>query len=163
MNIIVPEMLQNALTETMTVEEAANDAADRINDPDRVPLMPAAKSSTLAGWVHRPASAPFLPGASSTPMAIAEAPTPSPLARRTGRHPDARDAGGLPRISRHWADYLYVLPALLVMLVVIGYPLIYTVWLSFHATPPRTGERVLQRHRELPGHPAVIRASGEQR
>jgi multiple sugar transport system substrate-binding protein len=30
MNIIVPEMLQNALTETMTVEEAANDAADRI-------------------------------------------------------------------------------------------------------------------------------------
>jgi multiple sugar transport system substrate-binding protein len=32
MNIIVPEMLQNALTETMTVEEAANDAADRINE-----------------------------------------------------------------------------------------------------------------------------------
>jgi multiple sugar transport system substrate-binding protein len=31
MNIIIPEMLQNALTETMTVEEAANDAADRIN------------------------------------------------------------------------------------------------------------------------------------
>src|SRR3954454_14526864 len=31
MNIIVPEILQNALTETMTVEEAANDAADRIN------------------------------------------------------------------------------------------------------------------------------------
>ena len=32
MNIIIPEMLQNALTESMTVEEAANDAADRIND-----------------------------------------------------------------------------------------------------------------------------------
>jgi multiple sugar transport system substrate-binding protein len=32
MNIIIPEMLQNALTETMTVEEAANDAADRINE-----------------------------------------------------------------------------------------------------------------------------------
>lgn len=31
MNIIVPEMLQNALTETMTVEEAANDAAEQIN------------------------------------------------------------------------------------------------------------------------------------
>ena len=31
MNIIVPEMLQNALTESMTVEEAANDAAERIN------------------------------------------------------------------------------------------------------------------------------------
>jgi multiple sugar transport system permease protein len=46
------------------------------------------------------------------------------------------------RISRHWADYLYVLPSLLVMLVVIGYPLVYTVWQSFHATPPRTGEWV---------------------
>jgi multiple sugar transport system permease protein len=44
------------------------------------------------------------------------------------------------RIRKHWADYLYVLPSLLVMLVVIGYPLVYTVWLSFHATPPRTGE-----------------------
>jgi multiple sugar transport system substrate-binding protein len=30
MNIIMPEMLQNALTETMTVEEAANDAASKI-------------------------------------------------------------------------------------------------------------------------------------
>ncbi len=44
------------------------------------------------------------------------------------------------RVRKHWADYLYVLPSLLVMLVVIGYPLVYTVWLSFHATPPRTGE-----------------------
>ena len=32
MNIIIPEMLQNALTESMTVEEAANDAAERINE-----------------------------------------------------------------------------------------------------------------------------------
>jgi len=31
MNIIIPEMIQNALTESMTVEEAANDAAERIN------------------------------------------------------------------------------------------------------------------------------------
>jgi multiple sugar transport system permease protein len=46
------------------------------------------------------------------------------------------------RVRKHWADYLYVLPSLLVMLVVIGYPLVYTVWLSFHATPPRTGEWV---------------------
>jgi multiple sugar transport system substrate-binding protein len=30
MNIIMPEMLQNALTETMTVEESANDAASKI-------------------------------------------------------------------------------------------------------------------------------------
>lgn len=32
MNIIVPEMLQNALTETMSVQEAADDAAERIMD-----------------------------------------------------------------------------------------------------------------------------------
>ena len=32
MNNIVPEMLQNALTETMTVEEACNDAAQKIKD-----------------------------------------------------------------------------------------------------------------------------------
>ena len=31
MNIIIPEMLQNALTESMSVEDAANDAAERIN------------------------------------------------------------------------------------------------------------------------------------
>jgi multiple sugar transport system permease protein len=72
-------------------------------------------------------------------MAIAEAPAvprPRPplvaVKRETLAH----------RISRHWADYLYVLPSLLVMLVVIGYPLVYTVWQSFHATPPRTGEWV---------------------
>src|SRR3954463_2754444 len=46
------------------------------------------------------------------------------------------------RLRRHWTDYLYVLPSLLVLLIVIGYPLVYTVWLSFHATPPRTGEWV---------------------
>lgn len=32
MNIIVPEMLQNALTETMSVEDAANDAASKIDE-----------------------------------------------------------------------------------------------------------------------------------
>jgi len=31
MNIVVPEMLQNALTETMSVKEAADDAAAKIN------------------------------------------------------------------------------------------------------------------------------------
>lgn len=31
MNIIVPEMINNALTQSMTVEEAANDAAEKIN------------------------------------------------------------------------------------------------------------------------------------
>jgi multiple sugar transport system substrate-binding protein len=32
MNIIVPDMMQNALTGTMTVEEAANDAAQKVQD-----------------------------------------------------------------------------------------------------------------------------------
>jgi multiple sugar transport system substrate-binding protein len=32
MNIIIPEMIQNALTETMSVQEAADDAAARISD-----------------------------------------------------------------------------------------------------------------------------------
>src|SRR5690606_34642776 len=38
-----------------------------------------------------------------------------------------------------WAsrsDYLYVLPAIVVMLVVIAYPIYYTVDLSFFRTPP---------------------------
>ncbi|MCC6674415.1 MAG: sugar ABC transporter permease [Thermomicrobiales bacterium] len=44
---------------------------------------------------------------------------------------------GLPRdIARQWNDYLYVLPALAIMLVVIAYPIFYTVRLSFYSTPP---------------------------
>jgi multiple sugar transport system permease protein len=34
------------------------------------------------------------------------------------------------------ADYLYVLPALVVMLIVIAYPIYYTIDLSFFRTPP---------------------------
>ncbi|MBV8912966.1 MAG: sugar ABC transporter permease [Acetobacteraceae bacterium] len=45
-------------------------------------------------------------------------------------------AGVLGRIARHWADYLYVAPALGVMLLVIGYPIYDTVYLSFFNTPP---------------------------
>jgi multiple sugar transport system permease protein len=44
--------------------------------------------------------------------------------------------GLLRRIARHWADYLYVLPAIGVMLLVIGYPVYFTVYLSFFNTPP---------------------------
>ncbi len=40
------------------------------------------------------------------------------------------------RIYRHRADYLYVLPALAVMALVIGYPIYDTVYLSFFSTPP---------------------------
>jgi multiple sugar transport system permease protein len=36
----------------------------------------------------------------------------------------------------HRADYLYVLPAIVVMLIVIAYPIYYTVDLSFYNTPP---------------------------
>lgn len=37
---------------------------------------------------------------------------------------------------RHRADYLYVLPALGVMALVIAYPVYFTVYLSFFNTPP---------------------------
>lgn len=70
-------------------------------------------------------------------MAIAEAQTTMQPAARIAvprRESLAR------RIATRWTDYMYILPAMLVMLVVIGYPLVYTIWLSFHATPPRTGD-----------------------
>lgn len=44
--------------------------------------------------------------------------------------------GVLQRAWIHRADYLYVLPAIVVMLVVIAYPVYYTVELSFFNTPP---------------------------
>jgi multiple sugar transport system permease protein len=42
----------------------------------------------------------------------------------------------LRRMRRQWADYVYILPALGVMLLVIGYPIYYTIYLSFFNTPP---------------------------
>ena len=47
-----------------------------------------------------------------------------------------RREGLFARIYRHRADYLYVLPAIGVMLLVIAYPIYYTVYLSFFNTPP---------------------------
>ncbi|HWU17458.1 MAG TPA: sugar ABC transporter permease [Devosia sp.] len=44
--------------------------------------------------------------------------------------------GILSRIIAHRTDYLYVLPALIVMLVVIAFPIYYTIELSFFRTPP---------------------------
>jgi len=38
------------------------------------------------------------------------------------------------RIIEHWHDYLYIAPALGVMLLVIGYPIYYTIYLSFFKT-----------------------------
>ena len=40
------------------------------------------------------------------------------------------------RSGPHRADYLYVLPAIVVMLIVIAYPIYYTIDLSFFKTPP---------------------------
>lgn len=61
-------------------------------------------------------------------MAVTQMPAPT-------RRP-AHRTGLLATIGRHWADYLYILPALAVMLVVIAYPIYYTVYLSFFETPP---------------------------
>ena len=44
--------------------------------------------------------------------------------------------GVLARVGRHRADYLYVLPALGVMALVIAYPVYFTIYLSFFNTPP---------------------------
>jgi len=49
--------------------------------------------------------------------------------------PPAR-VGLLQRIVNSRADYGYVLPAIIVMLVVIAYPIYYTIELSFFQTPP---------------------------
>ena len=46
-----------------------------------------------------------------------------------------RRIGLLRRIVNHRADYLYVLPAIVVMLIVIAYPVYYTIELSFFKTP----------------------------
>ena len=43
--------------------------------------------------------------------------------------------GFLQKVVNHRADYLYVLPALVVMLIVIAYPIYYTIELSFFKTP----------------------------
>jgi multiple sugar transport system permease protein len=53
-----------------------------------------------------------------------------------GRHPPASRSDLVRQIWIHRADYLYVLPAIVVMLVVIAYPIYYTVELSFFQTPP---------------------------
>lgn len=46
-----------------------------------------------------------------------------------------RRASLLQRVIRHRHDYAYIAPALIVMLLVIAYPIYYTVELSFFKTP----------------------------
>jgi multiple sugar transport system permease protein len=61
----------------------------------------------------------------SGPAIFTDRPVPVPAKRAS-----------LPaRMWKQRADYLYVLPALVVMLVVIGYPIYYTIDLSFFKTP----------------------------
>jgi len=50
--------------------------------------------------------------------------------------PVPRRANVFVRIGQHWADYLYIAPALLVMLLVIAYPVWFTIQLSFEKTSP---------------------------
>ena len=63
-------------------------------------------------------------------MAIAT----SQLEPRVAARPAPRRPNLLQRIVEHRADYIYIAPALLVMLLVIGYPVYYTIYLSFFRT-----------------------------
>src|SRR5262249_2086256 len=48
----------------------------------------------------------------------------------------AANSGVLRQMWINRTDYLYVLPAIVVMLIVIAYPIYYTIDLSFYKTPP---------------------------
>jgi multiple sugar transport system permease protein len=63
-------------------------------------------------------------------MTMATGLADAPLADKM-KHP-----GILEQAWNHRADYLYVLPAIVVMLIVIAYPVYYTIELSFFNTPP---------------------------
>ena len=67
-----------------------------------------------------------------------------------------RSPGLLRQMYRHRSDYLYVLPALGVMFLVIGYPIYYTFYLSLFNTPPSLAmaEQDLRRSGELPAYSA---------
>ena len=54
----------------------------------------------------------------------------------SARQPRAMRSDLLRQIWINRADYLYVLPAIVVMLIVIAYPIYYTIDLSFYKTPP---------------------------
>jgi multiple sugar transport system permease protein len=54
--------------------------------------------------------------------------------------PVARSPNLLRRLVRHRSDYLYILPALGVMALLIVYPFIYTIYLSFFETPASSPE-----------------------
>lgn len=64
-------------------------------------------------------------------MALAELPSSG-----AGHLAKPRRSGLFAEMARHWADYMYVAPAIIVLLTVIGYPFVYTIYLSFFDTPP---------------------------
>lgn len=61
---------------------------------------------------------------------------PDGAARVRGVPAPRRAPGLLRQMIDHRGDYLYVLPALIVMLVVIAYPIWFTIDMSFYRTPP---------------------------
>jgi len=56
--------------------------------------------------------------------------------RSSGRSRVARQPTLFEEVYRCRRDYLYVLPSLIVMFLVIGYPIYYIIYLSFFKTPP---------------------------
>ena len=52
------------------------------------------------------------------------------------RRSEPERSSTLRKVWVHRADYAYVLPAIVVMLIVIAYPIYYTIDLSFFKTPP---------------------------
>jgi multiple sugar transport system permease protein len=76
------------------------------------------------------------PTITDRPPQTTTTPAPVSVAYRPRKPPSL-----LKRLRKHWADYLYIAPSLLVMLLVIGYPLVYTVWLGFFRDDPFTGTR----------------------
>jgi len=66
----------------------------------------------------------------TAPLAAPAPVTAPPPERKPGR------GGLLAEIGKHRTEYLWVAPALLVMVLVIGYPFVYTIQLSFFETPP---------------------------
>jgi multiple sugar transport system permease protein len=65
-------------------------------------------------------------------VSIAQEIVQAPAGSRAARRPPSV----LRRIVHHRADYLYILPALGVIALVIGYPIYFTIYLSFFNTPP---------------------------
>jgi multiple sugar transport system permease protein len=57
---------------------------------------------------------------------------------QAGSHPEPKTVrpSMLRQVWASRADYLYVLPAIIVMLIVIAFPIYYTIDLSFFKTPP---------------------------